>query len=258
MPFPVAGNKLIWGFPLIRQARDLGIEQVLCRDFSEFKMHELLQLALVCEDRKGSYSWQEKENIVLFCEKHKLSLIDHDVTALIENHSDPDFYQKVKRYSAYPEALKGLLNKNLIDGKTAERISVLPRLFFQKLLRNAKKFTFAERRIFCSYVFEIVGRDTLNAEQAEKLVRKIFSFDTPLQKIREIRYPKLSDLERRLADYKKQYFRGSGIVLHEPPYFEGNAFTLTFSFENKQQYEKKITKLARLKENIHEICRLLH
>ena len=107
-------------------------------------------------------------------------------------------------------------------------------------------------------MFEIVGRDKLNARQAEKLVRSIFAADEPFDKVRKLRYPQLSDLEKRLADYKEKYLSGSGIVLHEPAYFEGDAFTLEFSFENKQQYEKKLNKLERLKENIHEICRLLY
>jgi len=258
VPFPLTGQKLVWGFPLIKRAQYLGVKEVMCQDFQELGTYELMRLALLIEDRKGSYTWQEKENMVLFCEKHNLNVLNDDIVVLIENHSDPEFLKKTKRYIGYPGALKSLLNKKLIDAKTAERVSRLPQTFFQKLLSNEKKFTYAERRIFCHYIFEIVERDKLKSQQKVKLIQAVFSQTRPFKKAIELRYPKLTGLEKRLGDFKKQYLSGSGVVLHEPPYFEGNAFTLSICFENKQQYEKKIDKLVRIKENIHELFGLLH
>jgi hypothetical protein len=257
-PFPVAGQKLVWGFQFVKRALHLGIKQVVCRDFSEAGIIELLRLALLLENRKGSYSWREKEKIVLFCEKHNIDALSDDIIVLIENHSDEEFFKRIKYYIKYPDALKSLLDKKFVDAKTGERISKLPRSFFQKLLKNESRFTYAERRIFCHYVSEIIKRDKLKSAQREKFIKTIFSQDKPLKEVRKLRYPTLTGLEKRLANFKEQYLKGSGVALHEPPYFEGNAFRLSFSFENKQQYEKKVTRLIRLKQNIHELIRLLH
>jgi hypothetical protein len=257
-PFPVSGQNLVWGFRLVKKALHLGIKQIMCRDFPEAGTVELIRLALLLENRKGAYAWREKEKIVLLCKEHKINALPDDIIVLIENHSDEKFFGRMKRYAAYPEVLKTLLGKKLIDAKTGERISVLPRSFFRNLLKHESGFTYAERRIFCHYLFEIIRRDKLKSKQQEALIRKIFAQDEPLKKVLELRYPTLSGLEKRLSEFKKQYLKGSGVVLQAPPYFEGSSFSLGFAFENEQQYEKKVAKLLRLKENIHELFRLLH
>jgi hypothetical protein len=257
-PLPIRGKRLIWGFPLVERARSLGLEKIACRDFPAISVLEQMKLALLLENRAGMYDWREKARLACFAEKHGLSGAGSGITALIENNDDAAFWRKVKRYLDFPPALKALLDKKLIDFKTAEKTASLPEEFFALVLARGGNLTFSERRMFCTYIFEIVQRDGRKPPQAEKMAGKFLRLPQPLVGAAAERYPQLTALETQFRVFKEKHLKSSGISLAAPPYFEGGSFSLGFTFGNKKQYEKKLGRLARIGESIDELFGLLH
>jgi hypothetical protein len=257
LPLPVRGNRLVWGFSLAERALHLGIEKLACKDFKDSPELELLKLALLLENRAGFYSWPEKEKLALFIAKYNLQAAAGQLAVLIENKRDAQFLERINSYRSYPAALKVLLDENLIDFKTAQKINPLPEVFFTMLLDKRNDLTFSERRMICVYVFELIQRDRLTLRQARTLIQDLFSESELLKRAFQLRYPQLAALEKRFIDFKEKYLKTSGIRLEAPPYFEGSDFTLQFSFADKKHFGKRLQKLNQLKENIDELFTLL-
>ncbi|MEJ2662715.1 MAG: hypothetical protein P8107_01540 [Spirochaetia bacterium] len=256
-PLPLTEHGLIWGFALARRARELGISPLPCSPRTENKPGERLRLALLLEDRAGCYTWEEKERILHYMEKNSLHASAADISLWVEKHQEADFITKIKRYRDFDPALRQLLEKGLVDFKTADRVSGLPVCLFQKLLETKQQFSFSNRRLLCIYILETIKRDGLSPSGAEKLIHSVFaSPDPPAAAVRS-RYPGLSALEQRFTGFKTQWLKGSGISLEAAPYFEGGEFRIQFGFRTPGEYAKRTDRLLGLKENIHELFNLL-
>ena len=87
---------------------------------------------------------------------------------------------------------------------------------------------------------EVVTSDiTLSRVQKTHRVRR---------RLREMRYPQLTELEKAFRGKRKGLGLRPGISLHPPPYFEGETFKLEFGFKDVGEFKAIVSKLMEATE----------
>jgi len=256
-PLPVAGNYLIHGFSILENARKANIDRLNIVEVPVKTKKEMLSLCLKYESNPGKYSWIEIEKMVSFLGKDES--IDDKMICLISGHEDSLFHKKIKDYRGFPASLKKLVGENLLDFKTARKVSHLPDEFFHIFNQYKKKIklTFSEGKIFLVAMNEIIRRDNVGVPEAVRICENLLSKKNPIDAVKNIRYPQLSGLYRKLKTIKDENIKGSGIQLCEPPFFEGNSFEIRFSFRTKKQFKKQVKVLENLTKKTDELFALL-
>ena len=256
-PLPVAGNYLIHGFSILEKAKEVKIKQLNVIELPVKTKKEILYLCLKYESNPGKYSWIEIEKMISFLGEY--NTIDEKIIRLISGHEDSLFHEKVNIYKGFSESLKKLVGENILDFKTAMKISHLPDDFFFIFSQYNKKnkLSFSERKIFLLAIDEIIRRDDVPKPEAVRMCKNLLSKKNPIDAVRKLRYPELSELYRKLQAIKDEYINRSGIKLCEPPFFEGSSFEIRFSFQSKKQLKKQIKVLENLMEKADELLALL-
>ena len=67
----------------------------------------------------------------------------------------------------------------------------------------------------------------------------------------------LSELEGRFHDLERSTLEKSGIRLEAPAFFEGEAFTVSFSFRSRASLARKVARLRVLEDRSDELFTLL-
>jgi hypothetical protein len=256
-PLPVSGNILIWGHALLEKAEKAGIKECVVARFPGMKRHALLLLSLRCEARSGNYSWDEKERIIRYAgEGEKLY---RELVILIEGRDDPSFIERMQTYMALQPSLKECVRRGYIDIKTALFCKGLPDDVFSLLLREKgrKRFSFAEIRVLLDACADVIKRDRLIKEEIVNLFEEVITSEDPVSFAKRKRFPQLSHLKDRFRSIKDEVVRGTGISLQQPPYFEGDAYSVSFSFTSKKNLSRKIRVLKKLEERSDELFELL-
>ena len=253
----MSGKVLVHGFSLLEKAKKLGVQGLYVIELRGMDTHGLLLTCLRCESRPGHYSWPEKARITALYSPEELR--DQTIIKLIEGHDDPYFYKKIGAYNNFTPSLKTLVDKEILDFKTAVKIRDLPDNVFSALLdwKKNKKPSFSTIRIFSTNLYEISQRDHIDKSAIIKLCRELLSEKNPEKAVKKVRNPELTGLYERLNRVREQVLKTTGVELKEPPYFEGDSFEVRFCFNTKKQLEKKIQALNGLKERTDELFELL-
>lgn len=257
-PLPISGKVLIWGFHILRTANQFSEKELICTRIPQLSPQEMLGLALKLEDRAGSYSWFEKQNILMFLSKSGISLSSGDFFELIQGRNDPHLAEKITHFSQLSSILKNLVAEHLLDLKTALEVQTLPEPVFIYLKENKKRLSFSQRRLFLTRLFEIARKKNMSPESLLSLIERAFISNDPLGMLTRLRYPELSKLENQFDELKGSTVKGTGIKLMAPSFFEGNSFTVGFTFNSKNNLSRKIQVLEQLKEKTVEFFALLH
>ena len=77
-------------------------------------------------------------------------------------------------------------------------------------------------------------------------------------KIRSLRYPKLTSLEKEYNSAIKSLKLAHGINLKPPPFFEGNTFQLNITYQSKEILKQKIIELNNIIKNQSDTLDTLH
>ncbi|MCL2293739.1 MAG: hypothetical protein FWC36_02580 [Spirochaetes bacterium] len=265
-PLPVVDNEnVVWGFHIIAAAAKLGIKNLLCRSLNsqalskEFSKEEKLLITLQCENRKNNYSWEEKEKIYLFIVKELDGKVSDSVLSRIQHEGL--FMNSVSLYNSFPAHLKNLIQKNIVDLKTAKNCTAINERAWEELEPYLLTLTFSNRRIFLTNLSELLKKNALDKEfdssKSFSFVKKLLEKKNPLEAVFKARYPDFSSCTERFNQFNSEVLKDSGIKLKQPPYFEGNSYSVEFSFRSKKHLEKIINRLSVLKEKSDEIFRLL-
>ena len=286
-PLPICSDTLIWGFEILRSAESQGLRQVNCLIIPSCPRAGMLSLALKLENRPGSFSWPEKQRMLAFLGNSEgfsagdrrsadedasgdegtsadedpsvgptLIELFSDLSPLIEGHRDPQLAAKIIAFASLPQGLKALVAEGQVDLKSALRVQSLPESVFTGL--QASALTFSQRRQFLNELFE-VGRK-LRFSQAEigDLAKRAFGDPQPIETVHRLRFPVLTELEERFAALAEQLLKGSGVQVHPPPYYEGEAFTVEFAFNSAKSLERKLNALHSLEGHLDALLELLH
>ena len=178
-----------------------------------------------------------------------------ELVVKIEGRQDPSWAQKIAAFSLFPPGLKELVNEDKIDLKTALLTAALPAPVFLGL-KKSLRLSFSRRRQFLIQLEEISRKEALSEEELLTLAVAALSADKPLEAVRRRRYPQLTQAEERFS-LRIDFLQGSGITIEPPPYFEGNSYSINFSFQSGPGLDSKIRHLERLREQADELFSLL-
>ncbi|MBN1523448.1 MAG: hypothetical protein JW904_03090 [Spirochaetales bacterium] len=254
-PVILADDVPIWGFSLMRQARDIGIPELPCMRISPAEKKDLLYIAIALENRAGSYSWEERKNILEFCLINNIA-VDDAIIQTIEAGRFTDWQKKTEKYIGFPDSLKKLVQSRMLDIKSAEKIVSLPEPCIALVYEKKEKLTHSERRIFLEQLHEVMQRDGLAEKETSALCRTMLDAPDPVKLLEAARYPNLSSMQKEFLQHA-QLLRKQGIALSAPDNFEGEAFFIRFPFVSRQNFNKKVNALQAFENHIDELFTLL-
>ena len=262
-PLPICSDTLIWGFEILRSARRQRLRQMNCLVIPSCPRLEMLSLAVKLENRAGSFSWPEKQRMLAFLSTSEhlsdgFSLIElfTDLSPLIEGHRDPQLAAKIAEFSALPQGLKALVAEGQVDLKSAVRVRSLPQEVFTGL--QGGTLTFSQRRQFLNELFEVSRKRKLTRGEIRDVAALAFRDRRPPETVHQLRFPTLTELESRFSALEEQLLKGSGVRVKPPPYFEGDAFSVEFQFNNSKSFNRKLNALRSLQGHLDALFELLH
>lgn len=224
-------------------------ENLATREFSLMEKAEILA-------RLKKFGEDEKKII-----RHYLPLLDIPQTL-----SHLDVYLAFSRFD--PEIKRAIQEKNMSFSSikllarftTQEQKLLLPLLLplgqnkqkavLEDLLEISKrKDTAAQNILLSREIKDIQGRETLTPLQKADKIRAL---------LRERRYPVFSSWKASFDSLLRKMKWPREIAVNPSPFFEEDDFTVTFSFENQEQFKASLLKLKELssKEEFLEIFKL--
>jgi hypothetical protein len=256
-PLPFSDAGLIWGFHILRAALAAGKHELTCRFLPDLSAPEMLRLALNLEARPGGYSWPEKEACLAFLRRHGQETSLQELSHLLTGKADPRLGERIQAYSALAPSLKTLVAGGLLDLKSALRVKSLPDSVFRTLSGAAGNLTFSGRRLLLGQLEEVRRRERLEEPALLSLLSEALAAEDPPALIRRRRYPLLTGLEERFRNLQQETLGKSGVRLQAPAYFEGEAFTVSFSFRSRASLAGKLARLRALEDRSDELFSLL-
>ena len=250
----ISGSDLVWGHNIVRCAISGNRKDIFCR-YIAASPEECLVTALKAENRKDSYTWFEKEQILEFIRKNSIDEEKTEVLKLIQEVGS--FIPNTDKFSSLDSYLKEIVNDNIIDLKTAVRLSLFDDEIIGKIVEIIRDFSFSRKRLFINYIVELYKKGDRDRVDIASLLNNASEADDPFGYIAACRYPSLKSLEKDFSDYTDKYLKGSGIQLKSPPYFEGGGYSVQFSFKSKKQLSRIIERLEKVRETSDDIFRLL-
>jgi hypothetical protein len=206
---------------------------------------EILLMILKLENRTGAYSWREQLQFSELAGELGITPgggAEKVSAALIGNSG---FFQRIEKFKILKPWIQSLVEAGKLDLKIAARLDKLPREACD-LSGRLPGFSFSDVRVFLTLFHEIILRDNLSPDNSSRFAEELLADDSPLERIVEIRSPELTDLHRRFSDVQHTYLSETGIKMSSPKHFEGDSYSITFSFRNRADLEKKTHVLANL------------
>ncbi len=257
IPVPITGTSILWGFHVINAASRCGVHALFANLVPPGSTSALLAIALALEDRAGRYEWDELERV---CEiAGGIDALDERLRGLLFGDNHKNGIERLRAYSALTEQGKELVNSGGLDVKTAFRMRGLHEgaLAFLAANESFARLTRSEKRIFCEYAYEAIMRDTIEGEAQISFLGETLASGHPLAEMEKARFPRLAEKGKKLDELRKKNLSGSGITLEAPPQFEGDSFTISFSFSSRKSFCRRLESLRKIEDSIDELIGLL-
>ncbi|MBN1837292.1 MAG: hypothetical protein JW820_15665 [Spirochaetales bacterium] len=267
-PLPVSDGALVWGFTLLRQARRTHHRELPCRVLPPLPAAERLATALRLEGRAGRYSWGERERMLRFVRERRAAGEEIELGSLspwIEGRSDPGLEGRIGAFAELPPAARQAVAAGRLDLKAAALAADLPPEVFAALERgrssgapsSVASLSFARRRQFLLQLREVARRDRLDPAALTALAEELLRREDPLEALNARRFPTLTALRKRFAALEDSLWKGSGVRIQPPRYFEGGDFAVEFRFASRQDLQRKLRALEGAAEHCDELFELL-
>ena len=251
-PLPIWNNELVWGFPHIDAAVSLGIGE-LHTVAIEGTATEVVCAALDLEGRLDGYEITEFSALLALL--NDLDIDPSESSILSRVQASGSFVPKARQFASLTPVLRNLVAARRLDLKSAARSRLEDDVW--ALIADIPGLTVSTLRIVARDLDEIVRRDNLDSETVKSIVLDAVGSADPTKAIRRRRYPMLTSMEDRFVACRDRYLRGSGAKLKAPEYFEGDAYSVSFSFRSREELSERIAALSRLQEGTDELFDLL-
>ncbi len=250
-PLPVCGEELIWGFRILDGAEKSGLEALPAVEISG---KGRLLCALKLENRSGEYSW--KERLAIYSLAMELGDDENRDAVSLAVSGNRGFFSLMSRYKKLPDYLTAGVNDGKLDLGIAEKVATLPKAACE-LVFSSTSLSFSRLRALLINLAEIQQRDALSDDRLIALTAELLDSGDPAAAAGRIRNPQLSLLTRRFEAIKAKYTRHTGVNLQAPLYFEGDAYTVSFSFSTGTELQRKMRTLEKLEDGCSELEDLL-
>ena len=249
-----AAAQLLWGAPIVRRADEIGVGELPLRRLGPLGHRDALMLALRMEARAGGYSWSEREAIYRYACEHRVAL-DGELSQLVA--AEPTFAESIERYLSLAPIWRRAVEAGAVDVRTAELCGALPPAVLDAVSGAGRRLSFSNRRLVLTWLGELCGRNGLHEPAAVELARDVMQSVDPLDALRRLRYPRLSEMEDRFAALQKRLTQGTPLSIKAPPGFEGAAYELQLTLRSRDDLPRAIEALQRMQEEGDELFELL-
>lgn len=240
-----SGRRIVWGWHIVRAAMSLGVSELPTKSL-ESGAREQLSTALALEARPGGYALSEQDAILRFAEEQQVAL--DEIARLVTG--DGSFQAATRKYRSLCDAGRDLVDAEVVDLKTALRLSEPTTRCLFAFRHDLAECSVSTRRIIATLVDELSRRDRLSREECESLLEEALASSDPRGYLRIRRYPSLTAIESRFERIRRDALSGTGVELHHPPYFEGDAFEIRFQFRSARE----LTDRAKAVLNLEAEC----
>ncbi len=256
---------VLWGWGLLRHAAACGLSRLAVRHVT-CDAREAILLMLELEGgggREADYSWAELAALSDLCASLGVEL-DREISRAATG--DGALAAKLARYRALPEQLGADLDAGRVDLRTAEQLAAHAADEACDAVARTEHLSFSKRRQLLRLAVETLRREQRRPQQSRgsggalslvDLIDDAMAHPDPVSAISKRRYPSFTELSDRLDTIRVETIEKSGVELSEPPYFEGERYTVQFSFANGEELERRIAALERLKTRTRELQDLL-
>jgi len=93
-----------------------------------------------------------------------------------------------------------------------------------------------------------VGQGEIEGIVSDVTISRVHKTNRVRRRLREMRYPRLTELEKAFCEKRKRLGLSPGISLQPPPYFEGDTLRVEFRFGNVDVFKDIISKLMEASE----------
>ncbi|WP_076488336.1 hypothetical protein [Alkalispirochaeta americana] len=247
---------LVWGHCLLERLSGDDLLPAVLVDMEKGDS-SLLRTALAQEARAGRYSWREMDRI--YQAAREIGADDPDDLVSPSRPVGP----LIVRYRALPERLQEALERDLLDMRTAERVSGLPGELLRSVLELAEPLSFSRRRQFLTAADDLCrGGKKASLEE----ILRAFSRENAgsggraeeaFRELLNCRYPRLRRLEGAVQAVQQGLLRGSGVRLEPPPRFEGSRYRISFEVGSVDELRRRLGAVQKMEHELDELLELL-
>jgi hypothetical protein len=280
-PIPITRHSdpiLVWGWHIVRRAHTIGTRQLVVQAL-DLRVVDALKLALKLENRCDSYTWKEQAAFVTLFESVQQgsgpSEDDwQDLSALVRG--DGALRQLVRKYRQLGPAAGTFVDEGLIPLRTGLAIGTIPDDLLTDIKPQLAQHSLSVRRQFLEMLSELIAHSSTrpvagtklgirarnteprNADELCRWAKHALCGPDPLESVRRLRYPILTDLEERFAMIRDATLKGTGVDLRAPPFFEGVEYEVTFQFKSCTDLQRRVRALERVIATCEDLVGILH
>jgi hypothetical protein len=247
-----SGRRIVWGWHIVRAAMSLGISELPTKAL-ETGAREQLSTALALEARPGAFALSEQDAILRFAEEQEVPV--GEIAQLVTG--DGSFQSAARRYRSLCDAGRDLVDAEVVDLKTALRLTEPTTRCLFAFRHDLAEYSVSNRRIIATLVDELSRRDRLSRDACESLLEEALASPDPRGYLQSRRYPSLTAVESRFERVRRDALSGTGVELHHPPYFEGDAFEVRFQFRSARELTDRAKAVFNLEAECDELFDLL-
>jgi ParB family chromosome partitioning protein len=255
-----SGCQVISGFKRLTVCKQLGLEEIEAFSYRKSELGDLEGFHMALHDNLTTRGLNLIEKSMVL---HKLvprfglskESIVRDYMPMLGLQPSLKILGKVSQLVALRAEIKRYIVEEKVSLENATQLLEFPPGDQAEIGRLVSELKLGENKLkeVLTFLREISLRDGLMIRELVQGEIEAIASDIRLSKVqrthrirrrlREMRYPQLTEMERDFREKRKGLGLSPGISLHPPPYFEGDTFRVEFGFRNVGQFKAILSKL---------------
>jgi len=255
-----SGCQVISGFKRLTVCKQLGLEEIEAFSYRKSELGDLEGFHMALHDNLTTRGLNLIEKSMVL---HKLvprfglskESIVRDYMPMLGLQPSLKILGKVSQLVALRAEIKRYIVEEKVSLENATQLLEFPPGDQAEIGRLVSELKLGENKLkeVLTFLREISLRDGLMIRELVQGEIEAIASDIRLSKVqrthrirrrlREMRYPHLTEMERDFREKRKGLGLSPGISLHPPPYFEGDTFRVEFGFRNVGQFKAILSKL---------------
>lgn len=259
------GWQVISGFKRLTVCEQLGLKEVEAFSYRKSELRELAGFHMALQENLTTRGLNLMEKaMVLHKLVHQFELSENSVARDYMPMLGLQPNLRILRAMSQLVHLPGEIGRYIVEEEVslgnAARLLEFPPEDQEEIGRLVPQLKLGENTLkeFLTFLQEICLRDGLRMRELVHGQIEAIAHHANLSKaqntlrirrrLREMRFPRLTELEKVFREKRKGLGLGPGISLQPPPYFEGDTFRLEFGFKDVEQLKAILSKLTEASE----------